>query len=72
MQTENHKEESKVVSLFDKARESSASKEIEAKKAEEDFDFETIVRRNMENKARMNKERSKANRGVIRSYRLKN
>lgn len=33
--------------------------------------FEDIVRRNMENKKRMEEERKKANRSVIRSYRLK-
>ena len=57
---------SKVVNLFDR--------KVEEKKEEteeETMSFEEIMRRNAENKERMRKERAKANKGVIRSYRLK-
>lgn len=41
------------------------------KKEEGDFTFEELMKRNEENRKRMQKEREKANKGVIRSYRLK-
>jgi hypothetical protein len=57
---------SKVINLFDR--------EVEEKKEEteeETMSFEEIMRKNAENKERMRKERAKANKGVVRSYRLK-
>jgi hypothetical protein len=45
-------------------------KKEEVKPAEE-LSFEEVVKRNKENAERMKKEREKANKGVIRSYRLK-
>ncbi len=72
MQTENHEEN--VVSLFDRQKPSSrpeANKANSAATNEESFDFETVMRRNAENKQRLSKERKKSNKGVIRSYRLK-
>lgn len=41
------------------------------KEAEENFDFEAIMKKNSENKERIAKEKAKANKGVIRSHRLK-
>ena len=38
----------------------------------EGYNFEEIMKRNDKNKSREAKERTKSNRGVIRSYRLKN
>ena len=64
-----------VVSLFERAREIKAKKEeVEEDVSEEKTPVESftdIMRRNAENKARMAKERSKSNQGVIRSHRLK-
>jgi hypothetical protein len=40
-------------------------------KEEKETDFEEIMRKNAENKAREKKDREKANRNVKRSYRLK-
>ncbi len=71
MQTGNEKD-SKVVSLAD--RSSQASKESSSNAAaakDEAFDWETTMKRNAENASRMKNDRNKANKGVIRSYRLK-
>ena len=57
---ENHK----VISMFDRKPESKGDDS-------EELTFEEIVKRNMENKERMRRDRAKANKGVIRSYRLK-
>jgi len=40
-------------------------------KTEEDYDFESVMKKNRENKKRSSDERRKANKGVIRSHRLK-
>ena len=68
MQTENN--EGKVVSLFGRT-EKSAAKSTEVKSEDQDFDFETIMKQNASNRNRQDKDRKKANRGVVRSYRLK-
>ncbi len=68
MQTDNN--EDKVVSIFDRPRTTSEKSKTE-KTENEDFDFETIMKKNAENKFRLNRDRAKSNRGVIRSYRLK-
>jgi hypothetical protein len=70
MQTQKD-DENKVVSLFDRQKATKESSETTEAPKQESFDFEEIMRRNTENKNRMQKERSKSNRGVIRSYRLK-
>lgn len=66
--------ENKIISLADRA------KGIQAEKAEtdetapvapQDFDWGTIMKKNSENGSRLNGDRNKANKGVIRSYRLK-
>ena len=56
---------SNVVNIFDKRK-----KDKPVKKQDES-DFAEIMRKNAENKARMAKERAKANQGVVRSHRLK-
>lgn len=56
-----------VVSLFDRK----PKKKIE-KKFDTEFDFESIMKKNSDSKARMSHDRKKANKGVIRSHRLKN
>lgn len=56
----------KVVSIFSKKKDTenvSESKELET--------FEEVIKRNKETAERMKKDREKANKGVIRSYRLK-
>tara|TARA_B100001094_G_C18127281_1_gene770213 strand:- start:84 stop:278 length:195 start_codon:yes stop_codon:yes gene_type:complete len=55
---------SKVISIFDRIPKKD---EIE----ESDLSFEEIAKRNLENRERMRRDRAKANKGVIRSYRLK-
>jgi len=77
MQTEKQDQEErnqddKVVSIFDRNKTSQKSAQTEQQSSEPDYDFETTMRRNLENKSKLQKERSKSNRGVIRSYRLKN
>lgn len=68
METEN-----KVISLADRARGSSAPKPADdfAPVAPQDFDWETIMKKNNDNGSRQQTDREKANKGVIRSYRLK-
>ena len=62
-------EESKVVSLFDKSRRAAA--EAAAKNAQdEQFAFEEVLRRNLENSERLKKERAKANKNLVRNIRL--
>lgn len=66
MQTGNQEN---VVSLFSRKN----AKVEDAKKedtVEENLSFEEVMRRNLENTERMKRERAKANKGVIRSYRL--
>lgn len=67
MQTGNG-QESKVISLTERGESKSIGNKEEKP---ENFTWEETMRRNEENKARMKKEREKANHGVIRSYRLK-
>ena len=67
MQSEN--ENNKVVSMF--GRKENEEPAVKTKKETESFDFEAIMKKNAENSGRQAKERSKSNRGVIRSYRLK-
>jgi molecular chaperone GrpE (heat shock protein) len=49
------------------------AEKVETKKEEVDSTeaFKEVLRKNEENRQRMKKEREKANKGVIRSYRLK-
>ena len=56
-----------VVSIFSKK----PKKKI-AKKLDKEFDFEAIMKKNAESKDRLSTDRKKANKGVIRSHRLKN
>ncbi len=70
MQTENG-QDNKVVSIFNRTPNKSATTTQTEQKQEQNFSWEEIQRRNEENRQRMKKEREKANKGVIRSYRLK-
>ena len=65
--------ETKVISLADRAKGSSAPNPAEdvAPVAPQDFDWGTIMKKNNENGSRQQTDREKANKGVIRSYRLK-
>lgn len=61
---------SNVVSLFAKKVETEEPKEgTEA--VETEFDFNSSVDRNKKNKERVERERLSANKGVLRSYRIK-
>ena len=62
-------EENKVISLFEKAKEARDS--VSASDAElEKFSFEDTVKRNQENIDRLKKERVKANKNLVRNFRL--
>lgn len=69
MQTDNS-EFGKVVKLarLKKSKEGQNNKDT---KEEVSFTFNEIIKRNAENRARVEQERKKSNKGVIRSYRLK-
>lgn len=61
-----------VVSLQERIEK--VNKELEAEQAGqvvEENSFEETMRKNAENKRRQEEDRKKANKGVIRSYRLK-
>ena len=71
METEN-KSETKVISIKDRSTKGSSTasnQEIPATPA--DFDWGSIMKRNNDNGSRQQTDREKANKGVIRSYRLK-
>ena len=68
MQPEN---ENNVVSMFEKAKQSEKPK-VKKESSSESYDFEEIMKRNANNLGRQARDRTKANRGVIRSHRLKN
>ena len=70
MQTGNG-QDNKVVSMFDRQHKTEASATSISSETKESFSWEDIQRRNDENRSRMKSEREKANKGVIRSYRLK-
>ncbi|RYZ57334.1 MAG: hypothetical protein EOP07_10190 [Proteobacteria bacterium] len=73
METRNDRE-TKVISLKDRANQSSPKPDQSSpapQAAPSDFDFATIMKRNSENANRSLTDRDKANKGVIRSYRLK-
>ena len=73
METRNE-HETKVISLKDRSTQSSP-KENQSSQAPQaapsDYDFASIMKRNSENANRSLTDRDKANKGVIRSYRLK-
>ena len=64
--------EGNVVSLFSAKKNSGKEpKEKKEEASEEENSFLAIMRKNLDNHKRMKSERTKANKGVIRSYRLK-
>ena len=70
MQTGNG-QDNKVVSILDRTQKSATPSTTASAETPENFSWEEIQRRNDENRARLKSEREKANKGVIRSYRLK-
>jgi di/tripeptidase len=66
---------SDVVDLFKKKKDPETEEvkdtEVEVKEEKVETSFEETMRKNEENRLRMIQERNKANKGVIRSYRLK-
>lgn len=58
-----------VVSLFAKKSE---TKEEDKKEEVEGTNFDSVMEHNKKNKDRLEKERSQANKSVLRSYRIKN
>jgi hypothetical protein len=75
MQTGNE-QNNKVVSITDRNRnqqktEGESSSQGSPVEVKEDFSWNDVMKRNADNASRMKREREKANKGVIRSYRLK-
>jgi hypothetical protein len=76
METRNERE-TKVISIKDRMNQSSQTSDqstsavVPTPTAPADFDWASIMKRNSENANRSQDERDKANKGVIRSYRLK-
>ncbi len=70
METRNERD-TKVISIKDRSTQSSEKTEQTAAPAAADFDWGSIMKRNSENGNRQLTDREKANKGVIRSYRLK-
>jgi hypothetical protein len=68
MQTDNQKEN--VISMFDRKKPEEKAEDKKASNSET-YDFEQTMKQNADRKNKMRNERSKANKGVIRSYRLK-
>lgn len=60
---------SNVVTLFGPKKKEEDEKE---KVEEPSFDFSDVVVQNQKKKEKLDKERSQANKGVLRSYRIKN
>lgn len=65
-------ESNKVVSLFARKEQSNAPQNASPKKEEAELSFDEVMRRNNQNEERLRKERERANKGVLRSYRIKN
>lgn len=74
METRNERE-TKVISIKDRSSQSSQASDQNSSApspaAPADFDWSSIMKRNSENANRSQGDREKANKGVIRSYRLK-
>ena len=72
MQTENDK--NNVVSIFAARQKSEATKKDNQEEKDGSLEdlFEDIIRRNLQNSDRQKKDRNKANKSVLRSYRIKN
>ena len=70
--TQTPTEKNNVVSIFRKDSDNQKdSKKRKEEDSEERNSFLDIIRKNMDNRARMAKDRAKANQSVIRSHRLK-
>ena len=72
MQTENDK--NNVVSIFAARQKAEATKNDQKQNSDGSLEdlFEDIIRRNLQNSDRQKKDRNKANKSVLRSYRIKN
>jgi len=66
-----NEQETKVISIKDRSAQGSAKNDQTPPAAPADFDWGSIMKRNSENGNRQLTDREKANKGVIRSYRLK-
>ncbi len=75
MESRNERESTKVISIKDRSSQASQASDqdnaVPAPAAPADFDWGSIMKRNSENANRSQTDRDKANKGVIRSYRLK-
>ena len=63
--------ETKVISIKDRSTKGSSTPDQNSPATPADFDWGSVLKRNSENGNRQQTDREKANKGVIRSYRLK-
>jgi hypothetical protein len=70
MNGENQTEE-KVINMFANRETQSESSTSKPKSSEAETSFAELMKKNAENSERMRKERNKANRSVLKSYRIK-
>lgn len=68
MQGGSSPKDENIVSIFSRSKK---EEQASSDNSTAGLSFEEIMRRNMENKERLKKDRAKANQSVIRSYRLK-
>jgi hypothetical protein len=71
MQGHTDPNKDKVVSIFSARKASESAANSVTQKSSNSESFEEIMRRNAENLERMRRERLQANKGVIKSYKLK-
>ena len=63
---------SEVVSIFGRSKKKETDTGVKVSDKNKDgFDFEAIMKKNLDNEKRQKRDREKNNRGVTRSYRLK-
>lgn len=71
MQGHTDPNKDKVVSIFSARKASESAPKSIAPKSSPGESFDEVMRRNAENLERMRRERLQANKGVIKSYKLK-
>jgi hypothetical protein len=67
----NSEESTKVVSLFSKRPTQETPKKSTSEMGADEL-FNSVMQKNEENRKRLAEDRLKANKGVLRSYRIKN
>lgn len=69
---QSEEEPKNIIELNPKPNTSEEPKEeVKTKNPESEFDFSKLIKKNADSKNKVQEERSKSNKGVIRNYRLK-